>query len=132
MRLGESLSNTTTIEQLGAEPGQSISLLVQLTSPPPHSHREAPANQFQPTESLSHSDGEGYHMPDAFTVQIEGEGEQSREVLVKVERAGVKKPFLGGYRHRVTGVEYHHASAQTMPKRRPDNGVSQFTLYICT
>ena len=65
-------------------------------------------------------------MPDAFTVQLEGEGGQTKkEVLVKVEKAKVKKPFLGGYRHRVSGVEYHHASAQTMPKRRPDNGVSR-------
>lgn len=27
----------------------------------------------------------------------------------------IVKPFLGGYRHRVTRVEYHHASAQTKP-----------------
>ena len=48
-----------------------------------------------------------------------------KEVLVNVERAQVKKPFLGGYRHKETGTEYHHASVQTLPKRRPDNGVSE-------
>eukprot|EP00731_Ephydatia_muelleri_P008636 Em0004g974a len=40
---------------------------------------------------------------------------------VKVERAKQAKPFLGGYRHGITGVEYHHATAQTMSNRRhPD------------
>lgn len=47
-----------------------------------------------------------------------------REVLVSVEKAQVKKPFLGGYRHKETGTEYHHASVQTMPRSRLGSGVS--------
>ena len=34
------------------------------------------------------------------------------------------KPFLGGYRNRRTGLEYHNAAVQTLPKKRPDKGVS--------
>ena len=49
---------------------------------------------------------------------------EGREILVRVERKMVKKPFLGGYRHRETGIEYHHAAVQTAPPQRPDNGVS--------
>ncbi len=30
----------------------------------------------------------------------------------------INKPFLGGYRHKITGVEYHHASTQTVPRRK--------------
>ena len=121
-RIGESLSNSTTIEELGAEPGQTISLVVQLID-----SGGAPANQHQSRRTFETSPStarDGYRMPDAFTVQVVGEGGQPKEVLVKVERPVVKKPFLGGYRHRVSGLEYHHASAQTMPKRKPDNGVS--------
>ena len=83
---GESLSNSTTIEELGVEPGQSISLVVQLSPGPPTSG-VAPTNQQQLAEappSLAVTDG--YHMPDAFTVQVPptGEGGSAREVLVKV------------------------------------------------
>ena len=51
---------------------------------------------------------------------------QYRDVVVEIERATAKKPFLGGYRHKQTGVEYHHASAQTMPKLRAQSAVQRF------
>ena len=35
---------------------------------------------------------------------------------VHVEAKNKKKPFLGGFKHKVTGVQYHNASAQTNPK----------------
>jgi len=41
---------------------------------------------------------------------------QYRDVVVEIERATVKKPFLGGYRHKQTGAVYHHATAQTVPR----------------
>ena len=109
---------------MGAEPGQSISLVVQLTAPPPG---VVPTNQPQPSVVPRSDD---YHMPDMFTVEVGGERGHTKEVLVKVERTAVKKPFLGGYRHRVTGVEYHHASVQTMPKKRLDTGVRDAHMYV--
>lgn len=51
-------------------------------------------------------------------------GREDKEVLVRVERSQFKKPFLGGYRHRVSDVEYHNAAIQTLPKPRPRKGVS--------
>uniref|UniRef100_A0AAZ1WZ73 IQ motif and ubiquitin domain containing n=1 Tax=Oreochromis aureus TaxID=47969 RepID=A0AAZ1WZ73_OREAU len=50
-----------------------------------------------------------------------------QEVVVEIERPRHQKAFLGGYRHRLTGVEYHHAAVQTLPKRRPDRGVAVFS-----
>ena len=38
------------------------------------------------------------------------------DIVVEIERCTLKKPFLGGYRHKETGVEFHHASAQTNKK----------------
>ena len=40
------------------------------------------------------------------------------EVKVHVIQEKRKKPFLGGFRHRLTGVEYHNASIQTVSKQR--------------
>lgn len=40
------------------------------------------------------------------------------EVKVQVIQENNKKPFLGGFRHRLTGVEYHNASIQTVSKKR--------------
>jgi len=51
---------------------------------------------------------------------------QYRDVVVEIERATSKKPFLGGYRHKQTSVEYHHASAQTVPRPRPQSAVQRF------
>ena len=43
-----------------------------------------------------------------------------------------RKPFLGGYRHKETRVEYHHATAQTDRKEKPPKDFSsklQTTLH---
>ena len=49
-----------------------------------------------------------------FTI-ISGEG-QHEEIKVAIDIRDKKKPFLGGFRHKVTGAQYHNASAQTNPK----------------
>uniref|UniRef100_A0A8C4RGP6 IQ motif and ubiquitin domain containing n=1 Tax=Erpetoichthys calabaricus TaxID=27687 RepID=A0A8C4RGP6_ERPCA len=36
------------------------------------------------------------------------------------------KPFIGGYRHTMTGAEFHHAAVQTIPKKRPDKEIEEF------
>ena len=38
---------------------------------------------------------------------------------MEIERSRTKKPFLGGFRNKNTGVEFHNASAQTLQKPRP-------------
>ena len=50
-------------------------------------------------------------------------GQNLKEVLVTMEKQLIKKPFLGGYRNQQTGIEYHHALAQTLPKRILENEV---------
>ena len=44
---------------------------------------------------------------------------ESKDVVVEIERSRTKKPFLGGFRNKNTGVEFHNASAQTLQKPRP-------------
>ena len=42
---------------------------------------------------------------------------------MEIERATRKKPYLGGYRHKKTGVLYHHATAQTIKKQPPPSQI---------
>ncbi len=46
--------------------------------------------------------------------------------MVEIERTVRKKPYLGGYRHKKTGVEYHHAGAQTVQKQKPLSTAQKF------
>ena len=46
-----------------------------------------------------------------------------KDVVVEIERSTQRKPYLGGYRHKVSGSEFLHASAQTVHRRKPDSGV---------
>ncbi|XP_011943296.1 PREDICTED: IQ and ubiquitin-like domain-containing protein isoform X6 [Cercocebus atys] len=43
-----------------------------------------------------------------------------QQVAVEIVKSDLHKPFLGGFRHKVTGVEYHHAGTQTVPKKIPE------------
>ncbi|XP_032624709.1 IQ motif and ubiquitin-like domain-containing protein isoform X2 [Chelonoidis abingdonii] len=49
-----------------------------------------------------------------------------QDVAVEIERPTYRKPFLGGFKHRVTGVEFHNAGSQTEPKKRCDKGIQVF------
>lgn len=42
---------------------------------------------------------------------------QYQDVAVEIIKSDFHKPFLGGFRHRITGTEYHNAGTQTVPKK---------------
>ncbi|XP_068237500.1 IQ motif and ubiquitin-like domain-containing protein [Palaemon carinicauda] len=59
--------------------------------------------------------------PDVITVIVtDGDGGE-REVVVEVEWSSFKKPWLGGFKHRISGIHFHNAACQTFPppKTRP-------------
>lgn len=41
--------------------------------------------------------------------------EEVRDIVVEIESRCIRKPFVGGYRHKTSGAEYHHAFTQTPP-----------------
>ncbi|XP_037692193.1 IQ and ubiquitin-like domain-containing protein isoform X2 [Choloepus didactylus] len=43
-----------------------------------------------------------------------------QDVSVQVVKSDFHKPFLGGFRHKITGIEYHNAGTQTVPKKVPE------------
>ncbi|XP_071597116.1 IQ motif and ubiquitin-like domain-containing protein [Heliangelus exortis] len=67
-----------------------------------------------------------YHMPDVITVRVETDSDSFQDVVVKIERPTYQKPFLGGFKNRKTGVEFHNAGSQTIPKKIPDKGIEIF------
>lgn len=50
-----------------------------------------------------------------------------KEINVEIERLNVKKPFLGGFKNKLTNKEFHNAAIQTNKLFRPDNGVKKFS-----
>lgn len=64
--------------------------------------------------------GDEYRMPDLLIVAVRDDrsGEVQAELLVAIERATEGKPYMGGFRHRLSGVEYHHAATQTPTLRK--------------
>eukprot|EP00076_Gallus_gallus_P017818 XP_015137639.1 IQ and ubiquitin-like domain-containing protein isoform X4 [Gallus gallus] len=67
-----------------------------------------------------------YHMPDVIAVRVQMGSDSFHDVAVKIERPTFRKPFLGGFKNRVTGVEFHNAGSQTVPKKRPEKGTTLF------
>lgn len=43
-----------------------------------------------------------------------------QQVAVEIVKSDFHKPFLGGFRHKITGIEYHNAGTQTIPKKIPE------------
>ncbi|XP_071659468.1 IQ motif and ubiquitin-like domain-containing protein [Patagioenas fasciata] len=69
---------------------------------------------------------EDYHMPDVITVRVQTDSDSFQDVVVKIERPTYQKPFLGGFKNKITGVEFHNAGSQTIPKKRLDKGIQLF------
>ncbi|KAM4748883.1 IQ motif and ubiquitin-like domain-containing protein [Rhinophrynus dorsalis] len=67
-----------------------------------------------------------YSMPDVITVRVQTGEDSYQDLVVEIERLNYRKPYLGGYRHKVTGMVFHHAGTQTAPKKRPDKGIVVF------
>ena len=45
------------------------------------------------------------------------QGDVNKTISVKIVDRSPKKPFLGGFRNKLTGVEYLNASCQTFSKK---------------
>lgn len=54
---------------------------------------------------------------DVITVHV-AEGVNIRDIVVEIENQCCQKEWLGGYRNKLTGNEYHHALSQTAPIQR--------------
>ncbi|XP_048512800.1 IQ and ubiquitin-like domain-containing protein [Athalia rosae] len=53
-------------------------------------------------------------------------------IVVEVENRAIKKPYLGGWRHKLTGVKYLNAYSQTGPRKKAVPWDSQCTRPVQT
>ena len=59
-------------------------------------------------------------LPDARQIEVDrGNGAPPEIISLIVEHELQRKPYYGGYRHKLTGVEYHHAVCQTEALPKP-------------
>ncbi|KAK7499622.1 hypothetical protein BaRGS_00009274, partial [Batillaria attramentaria] len=110
---GKSMTDKTTLADLGVGPNGTVQLEMQSADPVNN-----PIRSYRPRQE--------YQMPDVITVRVQTEDGEAKDVVVEIERATTKKPFLGGFRHKVSGTEFHNASAQTMQKPRAYTGMERF------
>jgi len=69
---------------------------------------------------------EEYVMPDVLELKIPDDQTGGVKVVaVYVERPTMEKPYLGGYRNKQSGSQYHHASSQT-PRPQKETGVIKY------
>ncbi|KAM7415338.1 hypothetical protein PAMA_019931 [Pampus argenteus] len=111
---GRLVDEQHSLMELGVRPHDSTRM--QMSSTDPNTH---PLRPLRPPERDN--------MPDVITVRVQTDDGVFQEVVVEIERPLQQKAYLGGYRHRLTGAEYHHAAVQTPPKKRPDRGVVVFS-----
>uniref|UniRef100_A0A3B1K7T1 IQ motif and ubiquitin domain containing n=1 Tax=Astyanax mexicanus TaxID=7994 RepID=A0A3B1K7T1_ASTMX len=111
---GVAIENQQTLMSLGVQPHGTVQL--EMSSLDPENY---PIKPVKPQQECS--------MPDVITVRVQTDVNTFQDVVVEIERATQKKPFLGGYRHKISKTEYHHAAVQTVAKRRPDRGVEMFS-----
>ncbi|XP_022527970.2 IQ and ubiquitin-like domain-containing protein isoform X1 [Astyanax mexicanus] len=111
---GVAIENQQTLMSLGVQPHGTVQL--EMSSLDPENY---PIKPVKPQQECS--------MPDVITVRVQTDVNTFQDVVVEIERATQKKPFLGGYRHKISKTDYHHAAVQTVAKRRPDRGVEMFS-----
>lgn len=138
---GETLSDVTVLNELGIDTDKSVTLLVQYTvgtdvqTPEKGQNTTADEggtmdgssthpNHTPPDPTLGNQEttppGTSQSRTGGSTLITSVKtGTEDTEILIKIERSQFKKPFLGGYRHRVSNVEYHNAAVQTLPRPRP-------------
>nr|XP_033813944.1 IQ and ubiquitin-like domain-containing protein [Geotrypetes seraphini] len=110
---GREVNDMETLLDLGVRPHGTIQL--ELLSVDSKNYPIKPIQLLQ-----------DYNMPDVIMVRVQTDAGTFQDVVVEMERLTCHKPFLGGYRHKITGAEFHNAGTQTLPKRRPDRGIEMF------
>ena len=108
---GAELGDAQSLEALGLPVGAISKLELRIVYLQEHA---------QPTD---------YTMPDVIDVEVHfGADIPPKLMQVPIERASKKKPFLGGFRSKKTGAEFHHACSigtcllYTSPSPRDQRG----------
>ncbi|XP_049497715.1 IQ and ubiquitin-like domain-containing protein isoform X1 [Panthera uncia] len=96
------LKNNETLLQHGVKPQDIVQVEIFSTDPDLF-----PIKRVDGLSDASH----------IITVRVQTGIAQYQDVAVEIIKSDFHKPFLGGFRHRITGIEYHNAGTQTVPKK---------------
>ncbi|KAL2777623.1 IQ and ubiquitin-like domain-containing protein [Daubentonia madagascariensis] len=99
------LKNNETLVQHGVKPQEIIQVEIFSTHPDMY-----PIKRIRRLSDVSQ----------IITVTIQTGIDEYQEVPVEIVKSDFHKPFLGGFRHKITGIEYHNAGTQTVPKKIPE------------
>ncbi|XP_007944952.1 IQ and ubiquitin-like domain-containing protein [Orycteropus afer afer] len=99
---GAILKNNETLLQHGVKPQHMMQVEISSTNP----------DRYPITRVAGVSNGSR-----VVTVKVETGIDQYQNVAVEIVTCDFHKPFLGGFRHKLTGTEYHNAGTQTVPKK---------------
>lgn len=90
------LPNGKALFELGLKPGDRIGVELRINY-----YSEQPAEE--------------YVMPDTLEIAVADMHGKEKLVMVHIQRPVLEKQYLGGFRHKLYGIIYHHASTQTVP-----------------
>ncbi|KAG8524531.1 IQ and ubiquitin-like domain-containing protein [Galemys pyrenaicus] len=96
------LKNNETLLQYGVKPRDMVQLEIFSSQP-----------DIFPVKRIQGLNEESQ----IITVRIQTGTDEYQEVAVEIIKSDFHKPFLGGFRHKITGIEYHNAGTQTVPKK---------------
>uniref|UniRef100_H0WHT8 IQ motif and ubiquitin domain containing n=1 Tax=Otolemur garnettii TaxID=30611 RepID=H0WHT8_OTOGA len=99
------LKNTDTLLQHGVNPQEVVQLEISSVYP-----NKYPIKRIQRL----------YDVSQIISVTVQTGIDQYQEVPVEILKCDFHKPFLGGFKHKLTGIEYHNAGTQTVPKKIPE------------
>jgi hypothetical protein len=123
---GALLESGDTLEQLGFSAGSTQRLTLTVLS--------TDTQNGDVTSGKEASSGSGSNNMGAGEIEVvvhfDDPNEPPRVFQVRIEHAPSSingKKYLGGYRSKRTGLEYHHASVQTNPLPQKNTGPEKFT-----
>ncbi|XP_054420185.1 IQ and ubiquitin-like domain-containing protein [Pteronotus mesoamericanus] len=102
---GKILKNNETLLQHGVKPQDTVQVEIFSTLP-----------DLYPIKRINRSSDASQ----VLTVRVQTGIDQYQQVAVEIVKSDFHKPFLGGFRHKITGIEYHNAGTQTIPKKIPE------------
>mmetsp|Transcript_13719 Transcript_13719/g.39143 ORF Transcript_13719/g.39143 Transcript_13719/m.39143 type:complete len:542 (-) Transcript_13719:104-1729(-) len=75
---------------------------------------------------------EEYVMPDTLELKVVNARGEEKVVTVHVQRPVMEKPYLGGFRNKKNGTQYHHAITQTAPTQKKELHTIRFHREVQT
>jgi hypothetical protein len=103
----EVLPDAKTLRELGIKPGDRVGIELRINY-----YQEQPAEE--------------YVMPDVLELRVLDQSGTEKVVNVHVQRPVMEKPYLGGFRNKQSGAQFHHAVTQTAPTQQKERATIRF------